>query len=38
MTFVDDNTMEFTWSEYCCMGLIKTMDMKGTSTRQPATR
>ena len=34
MKFLDNNTMEWTWSEYCCLGLMKVMEMKGTSTRQ----
>jgi len=34
MTFVDRNTMEMTWKEYCCGGLMKVFEMKGTSTRQ----
>ena len=31
---IDDNTQEWEWSEYAMGGLIKTMEMKGTSKRQ----
>ena len=31
---VDANTMEWTWNEYVLGGLIKTMEMTGTSRRQ----
>jgi len=34
MKIIDDNTMEWVWSEYAMFGLMKTMEMKGTSTRQ----
>lgn len=36
MTFVDENTMNWEWAEYTFFGLIKVMEMEGTSTRQPA--
>lgn len=32
--FIDENTMEWTWTEYAMGGLMKTMEMKGTSRRQ----
>ena len=31
---IDDNTMEWTWAEYAMGGLMKTMDMTGTSRRK----
>lgn len=34
VTFPDDNTMEWTWSEYMFGGLIKTSEMTGTSRRR----
>ncbi len=32
--FTDPNTMEWTWAEYMMGGLIKTVEMTGTSTRR----
>lgn len=32
--FIDDNTIEWTWTEYAMGGLFKTMEMKGTSKRK----
>lgn len=32
--FIDENTMEWTWKEYAMGGLIKTMEMTGTSRRR----
>lgn len=34
VTFPEPNTMEWTWKEYALWGLIKTMEMNGTSHRQ----
>jgi len=34
MRFVDQNTMEWSQSEYAFLGLIKVMDMKGTGRRK----
>lgn len=34
VTFVDPNTMEWSYAEYAMGGLMKTMEMKGTSKRQ----
>lgn len=31
---IDDNTMEWQWSEYAMGGLMKVMEMKGTSRRK----
>ncbi len=31
---IDDNTMEWCWAEYAMGGLMKTMEMKGTSRRR----
>ena len=31
---IDENTMEWTWTEDGCMGLCKTMEMTGTSRRR----
>lgn len=31
---IDDNNMEWVWSSHVFFGLIKTMEMKGTSTRK----
>ncbi len=32
--FIDANTMEWTWTEYSMGGLMKTMEMSGTSRRR----
>lgn len=32
--FIDDDTMEWTWSEYMFCGLLKTTEMKGISRRR----
>lgn len=34
MKLVDKNTMEWSWSEYAMCGLMKTMEMTGTSRRK----
>jgi hypothetical protein len=34
LSMLDDNTMEWEWNEYAFFGLIKTMEMKGTSKRK----
>jgi len=34
MKMVNDKTMEWTWKESAMLGLMKTMEMKGTSTKQ----
>lgn len=31
---IDDDTMEWTWTEYAMGGLVKTMEMSGTSRRK----
>jgi len=34
MTFIDNNTVEWSWKEYCMGGMMKCFEMKGTMTRQ----
>ena len=34
MTFVDDNTLEWSWREYAMGGLFKVMEISGTSKRR----
>ena len=34
LKFVDDKSMEWTWTEYAMGGLMKTAEMKGTSKKK----
>ncbi len=34
VTFIDDDTMEWTWTEWDSLGLMKILDAKGTSKRK----
>ena len=35
VTLIDPNTMEWTYTEYAMGGLMKTLEMHGTSKRMP---